>query len=674
MCTGTEAGFTEPDADAFTGFALFQVSRSTWSLASVIHQAPTTSPPNDYSTFNPAIITHWNSVPFLWTCLLVGFVLMVMIALCCLRYGTLIALFLGMDSRVEQRRSGQRLSRAASSTVSEGDEGDMAGSRSFKAGCFVVTRGASREHVAGGDEDVTGGDEDVTGGDEDVAGSVSAASLSADDRTRSTHSVTFADAVEEVEGTAASSQALSRSDPSGSTVDDVPSPTSDDVPSPTSSAGFPLHIGKSKTEPVRGRKAGRRVTLTRVLPPVEDGESSGGSSADLDWHPLRSMGLSQVLMPSENPNKDEDIREYIEKQNSSWQLFFRAMGAIAQVWGVLAFMYWSLLTNQGELMDCLAHPHGRFVGHLCTYTHACLRGFPILAVNVTLVSMIRMLIQTRMYYSLLQRGYVLDFADTGIMYTQWPVVFGLSMLQGGVHLLLKMYYEPNPDTTFIELARKFVVPGTIFLSFFLRYAEIENTLLPLNRIAERDYNKDDRTLKFTSKLQAMNERVIAFDARKRDVIGDVGEDLGRAPKLDDIFASLIETYDEAAERFYSAKRHYRWGLFRSLWPASLLVDRRLDFQDPKTRSWMLAIMTYFSICSVVAVGSTCFFVASIYRNFHMGWLHQNTSPEDYTVTETLLANAVLMIHAFLLIFFFHRAIRGMFYFEIHTGVIEIDLI
>jgi len=291
--------------------------------------------------------------------------------------------------------------------------------------------------------------------------------------------------------------------------------------------------------------------------------------------------------------------------------------------------------------------------------------------------MIRMLIQTRMYYSLLQLGYVLDFADTHIMHTQWPWVFAFSMIQGGVHLVMKYHYDPNPGTSiavFLSIARKFVVPGAIFLSFFVRYAEIENTLVPLNRLAERDYDKDDRTLKFLSKLEAMNERVLAFDARNRDVVGSIKEEIGRAPALSDIFENLIKTYDEAAERFYTTRKHFGWGFFRSLWPAALLVDRRLNFEDPKTRSWLYAFLAFIVISLVVSLFSIGFFVASIYRNFHIGWLHQQKNPSADMVTETLLANAVLLCHLGLVIFFAHRAIRGMFYFEIHTGVVEVDLL
>lgn len=428
------------------------------------------------------------------------------------------------------------------------------------------------------------------------------------------------------------------------------------------------------------RRTGRRITLTRSHKLIDrsqtDDVSDSSDAADLDWQPLRSMGLSRIFEQAKD-KQEMGIVNFIEADNSSWHLFFRAMGAIAQVWGMLALMYWSLLTREEELMDCLAHPHGRLVGHLCTYTHACLRGFPILAANVTLVLMIRMLIQTRIYYSMLQLGYVLDFADTHIMHTQWPWVFAFSMLQGGVHLVMKMYYDPTQALSFgmlTEVARRFVVPGAIFLTFFVRYAEIENTLVPLNRLAERDYNKDDRSFKFLSKCQAMNERVLAFDARHRDVVGSVRDEIGEKPALSDIFENLIKTYDEASERFYTTRKHYGWGFFRSLWPAALLVDRRLNFEDPKTRSWLFVFLTFMVITTVVLAFSICFFTASIYRNFHIGWLHQQKSPSADTVTETLLANAVLLVHALLVIFFVHRAIRGMFYFEIHTGQVEVDLL
>lgn len=410
----------------------------------------------------------------------------------------------------------------------------------------------------------------------------------------------------------------------------------------------------------------------------EDSDDAG------DWQPLESMGLG--LLVAEAPDDNNSIWQFVEETNTSWILFFRVMGHLAQVWGMLGLLYWSLLLRDDELMDCLAHPHGKFVSHLCMYTHSCLRGFPILAANVSLVMMIRILVQNRVYYSLLHLGHVLDFADSRIMHSSFPWIFGLSMLQGGAHLVLKMRFDPNPIVldSYVSLVKTFVVPGAIFVSFFLRYTEIENTLIPLNRLIERDYKKgldeDDEVvsgdLPVLSTLKALNERVLCYEARNRDIVGSTMENLGRAPKLDDILRNILETYSESSKMFYTRKKHNAWGFFRSLWPAAVLVDKRLDSGDPKTRSWLITfgIIAFGSI--LVSFFSICFFLSSIYRNIKLGYkYHGELSTSgigSYVVTETALGNLVLSAHAFYVLFFIHKTIRGMFYFEIQTPAVYSD--
>lgn len=428
------------------------------------------------------------------------------------------------------------------------------------------------------------------------------------------------------------------------------------------------------------------MSRTRSLRWAADLESDPENEDD--WNPLRSLGLvslarsvgtvaSSTHFTSDPHEKHrEDIWKYIEETNTSWRIFLRIVCALAQVWSMLGLMYWSLLTKDDELMDCYSHPHGKFVNHLCTYTHACLRGFPIVAANVTLVLMIRILVQNRIYYSMLSLGYVLDFTETKIMHTYWPYLFVFSMAQGGAHLLLKMYYDPDPIEveSYISLARKFAVPGAIFLSFFFRYADIENTLVPLNQLVERDYTKDDRKFHSLSKLEALNERVLAFDARHRDVVGETWDAIGKSPALADVFQNIITTYDEASTNFYATRKHYEWGFFRSLWPAAVLLDRRLDREDPSTRSWFEAVTIIAVGCVVVVFFSICFFVASIWRNLILGSQYKKLSIGAIDlVTETGLAILVLLCHALLVIHFLNRTIRGMFYFDMSTARSEVDV-
>jgi len=413
----------------------------------------------------------------------------------------------------------------------------------------------------------------------------------------------------------------------------------------------------------------------------EDGDSSDDAG---DWQPLR--GRRRVPTATSSTTARNSVWDYLEESNSSWTLFFRAMGHLGQVWGMLALLYWSLETRDDDLMECLAHPYSKLVSHVCMYTHGCLRGFPILAASASLVLMLRILVQNRIYYSLLHLGYVVDFADCQVMRSTLPWMFSFSMLQGGVHLVLKMVVDPNPIAleAYVRLVRKFVVPGAIFVHFFVRLTEIENTLIPLNKLVERDYRKglDDEhhvrsgSLPSLSKLQALDERVLCFDARHRDIVGDVMEQFGRAPKLEDILQNILDTYEQASENFFDNRRHKKWGFFRSLWPAAVLVDKRLDRNDPRTRSWLIIFGIISVGIMVVFLFSMCFFISSIYRNILLGRKYQAkwsiSTPYGNVVTETVLGNIVLSVHALQLLYFVHKTIRGLFYYSIKHSVTYID--
>jgi len=248
------------------------------------------------------------------------------------------------------------------------------------------------------------------------------------------------------------------------------------------------------------------------------------------------------------------------------------------------------------------------------------------------------------------------------------------MIQGGLHFALKAHFEPDNITAefYYRLVRKFVLPGTIFFSFFFRYASIENTLVPLNRIVEKDYCRNDRNCPWLSKVQGMNERVFAFDARNRDVVGLTMEKLGRAPTINDIVKSMVGNYEVAYE-IWEKRQHRSWGLFRSMWPGSVLVDRRLDRQDPETFAWLVVFLIMLAGCALVS----CFSLYFLFQTADHGWLtfvdHLQHITDFVTGkiksidTESSLANTVLLFHAVVIVLFLYRTVRSMFHFAIEKS-------
>jgi len=101
---------------------------------------------------------------------------------------------------------------------------------------------------------------------------------------------------------------------------------------------------------------------------------------------VRTFNSSRQYHKSDEDYDPEGVTKHIETSYTSWRLLGQILGALAQFWAALAFMYWSLLYRDDELMNCrayaISHPHAFWTRHGCYYTLACLKGFPILAANV----------------------------------------------------------------------------------------------------------------------------------------------------------------------------------------------------------------------------------------------------------------------------------------------------
>ena len=127
-------------------------------------------------------------------------------------------------------------------------------------------------------------------------------------------------------------------------------------------------------------------------------------------------------------------------------------------------------------------------------------------------------------------------------------------------------------------------------------------LRTLNRICEHDLTKDKRDCPWLSNIHVLNERLLAFDARHRDVVGATEHAIGKAPTINDIVQNMLDKYDNAY-KYWSNRKHRNWGLFRSMWPASVFLDRRLDRRDRETRAWLTVFAILVAGCSLVSVGS-----------------------------------------------------------------------
>jgi len=396
----------------------------------------------------------------------------------------------------------------------------------------------------------------------------------------------------------------------------------------------------------------------------KDSDSSiDGDDSESMIHASRSIGFNE---------RDH----YDSKHYNAWKLLFNVLGALIRFWGLLAIMEFALLQDTNALMDCDEPSIGAGVRHICKYTKACLHSYPVVCANMTLVLMVRVLVQMQLYYSLLKRRCVVDFVSVQILSTPWPWICAFSMLQGGSHFVLKTYIDLREvNLHFFRICAaagyKFIIPGIMFLSFFPHYTEVENMLVPLNRIVEQDYTKHNRKCPWLSEIEVANERVLAKDVRDKDIF-ERSQRLTQKERLtiDDIVDNILLHYENLHAEWLANKhsgmesQRAKW-VFKAMWPVAVLFHTRMDWQDAETRQWMyvLGIMLsgslLASLLSLFMLISFCDPVASLVEASL--WQSVLTGRWDVLRTDAILANVVLTSHGFLVLFFLYRTIWGMFY-------------
>lgn len=407
---------------------------------------------------------------------------------------------------------------------------------------------------------------------------------------------------------------------------------------------------------------------------------------------MRGVMNTESEDPTETDTEDfsvedtkEDLNVYLKREYASPMLGLRVLQSLAKVWSFLGLLYWSLFWKSEELMECFYHEHGLYVTHLCTFTSACLRGFPLVAVNLTIILMIKNLLQRRVYYCMLSLGYIVRFAEVNIFkeIVPWLLVFSMGM--GGLHLVVEMIYEGGGFTTYATLLRSFVIPAGLFIQFFFDRAPIQNTLMPLNRFIERDYPQKgkvgDRSRRYQhlGKLQDLDEHVLAFQARHFDIVGDTPDAPGNKDgkkALAAVMNYIIQTYDKASERYDKKRDQYhevkglralfkmKWGFFKSMWPANVLCDPRLDWDDKETREWKLVFNTLLVLSFVMYIFSVCFFAHSIWRNIQIrNDVLAKRGDVVMGITGIWIAIVVLVLHFLAVFIFLYRTFSSMYHYD-----------
>lgn len=316
---------------------------------------------------------------------------------------------------------------------------------------------------------------------------------------------------------------------------------------------------------------------------------------------------TSVSLPPSGLTLDVEKFQWVQR-SQPWALLGKVLVEVGKIVLTLLILYYALLTQKEHLMACdRRRGLNGVVVFACEYTKAYLRAFPLLALNVALLVALRTLLQTRIYYGLLRARGLLDFVNGKQLVDPLLWLLVLSLGHGCIHFLLKMtVYDTMFDMAeYKEVARRFVLPSMLFMVFFYKSGDVEQTLVPLNKYMDQGF---DWARNEISQMTYLDERVVRREVINNDIAGDC-----RATMVEQVYASIIGHYAQAR---LAVPPHElvtsRWSAWtdwaKGMWPAKVLLDSRLE--DPGSKSFRCVFYCSFCVCFVIEVMT---FLAFLYQ-------------------------------------------------------------
>mmetsp|Transcript_109606 Transcript_109606/g.172837 ORF Transcript_109606/g.172837 Transcript_109606/m.172837 type:complete len:488 (-) Transcript_109606:75-1538(-) len=278
----------------------------------------------------------------------------------------------------------------------------------------------------------------------------------------------------------------------------------------------------------------------------------------------------------------------------------------------------------------------------CEYTRFYVICFPLIGVIVALIVTARMILQRRMYYEMLRlRVGLLDFERGEPL--RDPVILGgvWCMAHALLHLLIKVAASAghhgvtatlesafknvtsanssvaavtamhighvvtsveSEEPTFLRLVKGFVMPTVFFLTFLAKSYSIQDDLVSLHQYLDEDPQSAQQTI---SRLHFLSETSLAQTARSGLHLNGRGSETDALQELVQRTAGFPQ--DGSTERgagFARKMAHLRSQLILQLWPAKVLLDRRLLDEESRSfrKAWLLFIWpAYFVMAGCIVI-------------------------------------------------------------------------
>lgn len=341
-------------------------------------------------------------------------------------------------------------------------------------------------------------------------------------------------------------------------------------------------------------------------------------------------------MPSAEPSQQasadlaqkQDITSFEwTRDYQPWRLLGSAFSFQIPIALVLVFMWYNICTwnsdNHLVLMHCQPDTLGRWV-YPCEATKAIARGFPLIAVSVSLIATGRFILQRRLYYQLLCRGALMDFTNFKPLTDSLVFVLLCSFFLGLCHFIMDFYFPPHTyyviSSKILQILITFVVPSCMFFVVFGSLYNIERHLVSLAKVYEEDSAWAKEHLGASEMYADLTVKQASREAQSK-----LRHSVGVGPysySLEELLAETIKSSETHSGTRYGTvmmnipKGNTFVGFWQGFWPGRIVLDPALRDEGSRAfrKAWwcyciifllaQLSILTVFSIRAVREVWET----------------------------------------------------------------------
>jgi len=289
-----------------------------------------------------------------------------------------------------------------------------------------------------------------------------------------------------------------------------------------------------------------------------------------------------------------------ERRSSPLQLFLSVGINVGKNVVALLLLFWQLFRQRTFLMSCDKRVIGNWT-YPCEYTKTFIRCFPLLATICLMIIASRQMLQQRIYYGLLKRGALLDFRNTKAWHDPLFFILVVSFLHGIIHFILDLFVQDGyhagdllpgaPARNEMEaemqnMLKHFILPSVVFFAFLVSSYDLEAQLLPLSKYFEENPSYARQT---AARMPFLDEEEVQKVIPRLSL--KISSD---TTTLDAVYHELIEKTPELFIDEKQEKGGISWHLFKTLWPAKILLDPKLDCDEAKSFRRLLFVTNIVS--------------------------------------------------------------------------------